>query len=69
MYERNILTDSVFIRYIYAKLYLQENTTENLAFKQQLLDDVRNLNFYQIRELGSVDNTYLLADELGLTDQ
>ncbi len=66
MYERNILTDSVFVRYIYAYLYLQENYDSNVAFKLKLYHDVENLGFYQVKEDSSGSGLWPLRESLNI---
>lgn len=67
MYERNIMTDGVFVRYLYACLYLTSTTDENIAFKLKLYNDVGMLDFNHVREESSgLENLYPLATTLGI---
>ncbi len=62
VYEYNIRMESIFVRYIYATLYLTANNTENIAFKLELYNDVAD-NFYRVSEGGS---TWDFAVTLGI---
>ncbi len=63
-YEENIKLDSIFIRYIYACLYLTTNNEENIEFKLQLYNDVVALGFGSVSE--SQGGTWNLAVSLGI---
>jgi len=68
MIERNVMTDAVFAKYVYAAIYLKDDYSENLSFKLKLYNDVRKLNFHHVREEGSgMENLFPLANELGIT--
>ncbi len=62
IYEYNIKMESIFVRYLYAVLYLTANNEENLAFKLELYHDVAN-NFYMVSEGGT---TWDFAVSLGV---
>ncbi len=61
-YEYNIKMESIFVRYLYAVLYLTANNSENIEFKLALYNDVRD-NFGQVSE-GST--TWDFAVTLGI---
>ncbi len=61
-YEYNIRMESIFVRYIYAVLYLTANNNENIQFKLALYQDVAD-NFYRVSEGGS---TWDFAVTLGI---
>ena len=64
IYEKNISADSIFVRYIYAMLYMKSNSDANINFKVNLYRDVERLNFYQVNEGGGIWN---LAVSLGIS--
>ncbi|GEM_PF-2338877 len=67
MYERNIMTDGVFVRYIYAVLYMQDNYEENISFKLKLYNDVDKLGFSHVREQADANaNLWPLREALGI---
>ncbi len=61
-YEYNIKMESIFVRYLYAALYLTANNEENIAFKLALYNDVRD-NFGGVNEGGT---TWDFAVTLGI---
>ncbi len=61
-HQENIILESIFVRYIYARLYLTSNNEENIAFKLQLYNDV-SARFSRVNEGGSV---WALAVTLGI---
>lgn len=63
IYEKNISADGIFARYIYARLYMESDTDENVNFKINLYRDVERLNFHEIREGSGIWN---LAVSLGI---
>lgn len=68
VYERNIMTDGVFVRYLYAALYLTDDYPENAEYKINLCNDVRSLGFNHVKESSDAnDNIAVLADVLGIT--
>ncbi len=54
IYEKNISADGIFVRYIYARLYMEGDSDENVNFKINLYRDVERLNFYQVNEGGGI---------------
>lgn len=60
--ERNILTDGIFVRYIYSCLYLTDNTDENVTFKVALYNDFVALDFERPRENGSKWDLHVKLD-------
>ena len=64
IYEKNISADGIFVRYIYAMLYMEGDNDENVNFKIDLYRDVERLNFYQVSEGGGIWN---LAVSLGIS--
>lgn len=66
-YERNIMTDCVFVKYLYAALYLTDDYPVNVAYKLKLYNDVRSLGFNHVREIGDAgENISALAEALGI---
>ena len=63
IYEKNISADGIFARYIYARLYMESDTDENVNFKINLYRDVERLNFREVREGSGIWN---LAVSLGI---
>ena len=63
IYEKNISADGIFARYIYARLYMESDTDENVNFKINLYRDVERLNFHEVREGSGIWN---LAVSLGI---
>ncbi len=61
-YEYNIKMESIFVRYLYAVLYLTADNAENIEFKLALYQDVAD-NFYRVSEGGS---TWDFAVTLGV---
>ncbi len=61
-YEYNIRMESIFVRYLYAVLYLTANNNENIQFKLALYQDVAD-NFYRVSEGGT---TWDFAVTLGI---
>ena len=69
VYERNIMTDGVFVRYLYAALYLTDDYPANVEYKINLYNDVRGLGFNHVKESSDAgENVYVLADVLGIGD-
>lgn len=66
-YERNIMVDGVFVRYIYAVLYLQDEYADNIAFKLKLYNDVGALGFNHVKEQSDATaNLWPLREALGI---
>ena len=56
--ERNIMTDGVFVRYIYGALYLRDSYDYNVEFKLKLYDDVQKLGFSHVKEQADATANY-----------
>ena len=56
--ERNIMTDGVFVRYIYGALYLRDGYDYNVEFKLKLYDDVQKLGFSHVKEQADATANY-----------
>ena len=54
LYYNNILAESIFVRYIYAYIYLGDENAENILFKTQIYYDVQALNFAAVSEEGTI---------------
>lgn len=56
--ERNIMTDGVFVRYIYGALYLRDSYDYNVEFKLKLYYDVQKLGFSHVKEQADATANY-----------
>lgn len=66
-YEKNIMVDGVFARYVYAVLYLTDNYDYNVDFKLKLYNDVASLGFNHVKEQADASaNLWPLRESLGI---